>query len=1339
MLRTPHSPSLPPATAIISLVFTVLLAGFLLAPTQPSVRAEGSRDLINNAGNRAYLEYHATAQTAGIPRQTQFLVYAENGETINLGSSAMSIGAGNIEVVSPDGTIDTTCEAQRIAAGGVLGEYGVINTRAEEVAGPLPNAAGYTPCIFAVTAATEGIWTVRFTSPNPTDNVNNNPPVRLTTANWTQPATTYWIVAWDITVRNGAAAIDGRTFTTYLAMNMGANNVRLRANVYILTIDGYIYRVDMNGLDPFGFIFFANTEGFTNSFGQSAYRSIQFQGGNTNPTLPAAYGLHSPAAEDAPATNDITHLIFFDVPDPNLPEQAPFYDEVNNVVANTWLRLLTPTTPLSISNFAFTGIEGTPGRMGTAPLGGNFTFDATKVGGVSIQIDVNADGDFIDPVDRTFTVPVVNGTNQVYWDGLDGTGAPVSPGAIAFAAQIIDHYGEVHFPFFDAEQNIDGISIQRIRDAGTTLSGSLDPYLVYYNDTYNYSATTAYDFTICGTGETPAPPASALVAGCNGTPPTPRSALAGVNSEVALPGDTTGAHNWASSFGDRRGIDTWVFYPANPVDLALGIQVREADLAIVKSHIPATPIPGGPITYSLVVTNNGPSDAQGLRVRDIIPSSISNVTWSCAISTPGTGACGAANGSGNVIDTTLDLNNGAVAVYTVQGTLSASASGTIVNTAEVVRPPDLSDPNPNNNRSTDTLTVGPAADLELNKTFAAPIPSAIGDPLTFQITLRNRGPNTANNVTVTDQLPPEVTFISSTASRGSYNPATGIWTVGSIAKDEVLTLLINTTLNAVAVTNVAQVSGSDVPDPDSTPGNNNPNEDDQGSSSLPIPVADVRLSKVVNSPVVNLGSNAIFTIVLTNDGPETATGVEVTDRLPIGLSFVNATVSQGSYDPISGLWQVGTVLNGASASLTLEVKVEGVGPFTNTAEVSDMDQFDIDSTPNNGNPGEDDQASATVGAALADLALSKTVNTGSPLIGEVINYTVTLRNDGPSDTTGVAVSEQVPVNLQYISHVASAGTSYDPVSGIWTVGALANGGTATLTMVGSVLASPITNLAQVSASNLPDPDSTPGNGNPNEDDQASLTIPSEVDLALTKQLINPPNPPRLGDQVTFAVQVTNQYSTTATGVQVTDRLPSGLEYLSSSASQGSYDPISGVWNIGTVPPGASVDLIVVTRLVATGNLRNVAEISRCDQRDIDSIPNSGAPEADDLEAVTLAVLPAAITLLGFDAAYTEGGAVALSWTTGIELNTAGFVLYRSADGTRASALRITPAAIVAQGSAAGGASYRFIDLTVRAGERYSYWLREVEAGGVSSEYGPVSPQPRLNAGSQRVYLPMTLK
>jgi uncharacterized repeat protein (TIGR01451 family) len=1348
MPRKPRSLSLHVVLHAIRACIVLLLAGLFLVPGEPPALAEGSANLINNTGNRAYLEAHATATTAGVRRDNEFLVYAKAGETLALGSSAMNIGVGDIEVVSPDGSVNTTCKAIQATIVGAPVDYGRIDSRAEEVAGPLPAGGGYVPCTIDVVAATTGIWTVRFISPNPNDNINNNPLVRTTVAEWAgagQPATVYWIIAWDISVRTTAtnAVIPGRAFTTYLPLNLGSNGARLRATVNILTIDGYVYRVNMNGLDPFGFIFFANSEGFTDASGKSIYRSVQFQGPNTNPILPAAYRLHSPANEDALAPNDITHLIFFDYPAADLPETAPFFDEDTNAVANTWLFKAVVTAPPSINNFLFTGIEGTAGQMGTSPFGGNFSFDSTRPGGVSIQIDVNGNNVFNDAVDRTLTVAVETGQNEFYWDGLDGQGNPVTPGTIPFAAKVIGQYGEVHFPFFDAERNLDGISIQRLRDAGNANPAevNVDPYLVYYNDSYNYNGSNVYDFSLCAETDTPTPPIPAAPVTqqpyCFGQPPAPRQALAGANSEVAG-ADTVGAHLWGDgggSFGDRRGIDTWVFYPSNPVNLATGITVREADLSITKSHSPATFLPGGNITYLVVVTNNGPSPIVGGTVRDTIPSQISNVTWDCAI-TAGGGSCGSPNGSGNVISTTVDLDNGGVATYTIQGTLIASASGSVLNTACIDRPADVNDPNPNNNCANDNAPIEPVADLELNKALAAPLPARIGDPVTFVINLRNRGPADADNVTVLDDLPNEVTYVSSSASRGTYDPNTNTWTVGAIAVGEVLTLNVNAILNAPAFENVAQIGSSNRPDPDSTPGNNNPGEDDQSRTGLPIPQADVSLTKVVDRSVVNVGENATFTIVVRNDGPDTATGVEVTDRLPSGLAYVSAVPSQGTYNQITGLWDVGSLNNQATASLAVTAQILGAGTYTNTAEVSAMDQFDIDSTPNNGRAGEDDIASAVVQAALADLALNKSVNNFNPLIGEIITYTITMRNDGPSNTTGVAVREQTPAGLEYISHTVTQGT-YDPATGIWLIGAVNNGAGATLTLTVRVAsATQLTNVAQISASDLPDPDSTPGNNNPNEDDIGRVTIPTTpVDLALTKVIIGNP-PTAIGGNVTFGVQVVNQGGTTATGVQVTDRLPAGLQYVSHTVSQGSYDPVSGRWDIGTLIGGATADLTVVAQVISTGTIVNIAEISRCDQPDVDSTPNNNLPAEDDIGRQPLTIVPTAITLVSFDATSSANGVVTVNWATGTERNTAGFILYRSTNGVRAEALRITPAMIAATGSASSGASYSFVDRTVTAGVSYNYWLREVEVGGGSTEYGPVSSKPSLSAGSNKVYLPM---
>ena len=101
-----------------------------------------------------------------------------------------------------------------------------------------------------------------------------------------------------------------------------------------------------------------------------------------------------------------------------------------------------------------------------------------------------------------------------------------------------------------------------------------------------------------------------------------------------------------------------------------------------------------------------------------------------------------------------------------------------------------------------------------------------------------------------------------------------------------------------------------------------------------------------------------FTVTANNAGPDAATGVQVTDVLPAGLTFVSATPSQGTYTPATGLWDVGAIAAGASATLTVAATVVSPDAQTNTASVADADQFDP-TTANN-------TASATVTPQQAD-------------------------------------------------------------------------------------------------------------------------------------------------------------------------------------------------------------------------------------------------------------------------------------------------------------------------------------------------------------------------------------
>jgi hypothetical protein len=115
------------------------------------------------------------------------------------------------------------------------------------------------------------------------------------------------------------------------------------------------------------------------------------------------------------------------------------------------------------------------------------------------------------------------------------------------------------------------------------------------------------------------------------------------------------------------------------------------------------------------------------------------------------------------------------------------------------------------------------------------------------------------------------------------------------------------------------------------------------------------------------------------------------------------------------------------------------------------------------------------------------------------------------------------------------------------------------------------------------------------------------------------------------------------------------------------------------------------------------------------------------------LVPTAITLTSFTAT-RAGEVVDLRWTTSAEVNTWGFHLYRSADGTRANAARITPELVLGKGRGQG-ATYDWIDAGAAPGVAYSYWLQEVELGGATSEYGPVTVAGTPATSRDKVFLP----
>jgi len=617
---------------------------------------------------------------------------------------------------------------------------------------------------------------------------------------------------------------------------------------------------------------------------------------------------------------------------------------------------------------------------------------------------------------------------------------------------------------------------------------------------------------------------------------------------------------------------------------------QEADLVVSKTVNDSTPNVGDTVTFTVTLDNLGPSAAQNVAVNDLLPTGLGYVSHTASAGTyvPGTG-----------IWTVGSAAAGSTSTLTVVATVLTPASGpALPQTNAATATSTTPDPNPDNN--TDTSTVTPLqADLAVYKVVSDSAPN-VGDTIVFAIGVANYGPDTATNVVVNDLLPAGVTYVSHSiqdAPVGStYVPGTGVWTIGTVTTNDFPILQVVATVNAPAsgippaVTNTATVNGHEY-DPD-------PSNNTDTATETPQ-YADLAVDKVVSDARPNVGDTITFTITLTNLGRDTATSVTVLDQLPAGLQFVSATANEGTYDPGTGIWTVGTVDTLFARTLQIDAlvlpPVSGVPqPSTNTASVNSSDQYDPDPSNNTDSVTETPQ--------YADLAVEKVVSNPRPNVGGQVTFTVTVTNLGVDAATGVTIADLLPSGLTFVSASPSAGTNYTPATGVWQIGTLAAGGVKTLDIVVAVPGpGSFTNVAAVSTSDQFDPD-------PDNDTDRSTISTREADLAVTKSVSDPT--PNVGDTITFTVTVSNLGPDSANNVEITDYFPqAGLQLLSAVPSQGTFTAGTGVWVVGTVNVGqpAAQTLVITARVLApTVNTipparTNVATVTRADEYD----PNPG--------------------------------------------------------------------------------------------------------------------------------------
>ncbi len=585
---------------------------------------------------------------------------------------------------------------------------------------------------------------------------------------------------------------------------------------------------------------------------------------------------------------------------------------------------------------------------------------------------------------------------------------------------------------------------------------------------------------------------------------------------------------------------------------ASALLAQEADLAVEKLGPPEA-LAGSDVPYSVTVTNVGPDDAINVSVSDPVPPGMSYVS-----ATQDTGPAFTCDSTVNC--TIASLPAGATATFTFVFHIDSGTG--FLNTVTVSS--QTPDPNDENNSSVAFTTVAvPQGDLFVQKSVTPPGTPPDAD-VTFVITLGNAGPDAAENVTLTDNLPAPLTFVSFTQTSGpAMSCGMSTCTVASFPADA------TATFELVGHVPAGTPSGTEIQNTAFVESDNDPlEENNSATTTVTVSSADVRVVKT-GPPTADAGSTIAYQVTVTNDGPDAALNVVVTD--PQICEAVNCLL--------------GTIGPGGSVILNANVTIPpDATSWSNTATVT-TDSFDPDNSDNSSTVN-------TIVTQSADLSVVKTAP-ADVVASTDLTYTITVANDGPSDASNVVLTDTLPPGTTFVS--SSCGTN--PCA----IGTLEADDSVVVTIVVNVAANatgPLENTATVTSTT-----SDPVAGNNTSTAETTVT-PAPADLSITKT--SDPATATVGSNVEYTIVVTNNGPGAATDVVVTDVLPAGTTLVSASA--GCSGTTTVTCTVGTLAAGASATIeLVVTMPSTPGPVSNTASV---DSSSTDPTPGNDASTAE---------------------------------------------------------------------------------------------------------------------------------
>ena len=591
---------------------------------------------------------------------------------------------------------------------------------------------------------------------------------------------------------------------------------------------------------------------------------------------------------------------------------------------------------------------------------------------------------------------------------------------------------------------------------------------------------------------------------------------------------------------------------------------KSCDLAIEKSINVSKANYGDVVSWKLVISNNGPDNATGVKITDSLPegfvymdSRLPRGTYSNGIISVG------------------KLAVGEKLTYEIIGKFIKT--GKRINVASIKG--NQYDYDLSNNKDNASVYIYPASDLEVKKTVNVSNPN-YNELVKWTVVVKNNGPDEAVNVVVSDVLPESLIWVSDDAD-GKYDHVAGKWNISKLTAGVSVQLNIISRVNATGfIQNNVSVNGDNF---DYNLSNNNDSSHVNVSKT-----ADVSVTKFVNSSKPNYGDIIKWTVIARNDGPDKATSVSVDDILPEGLIFIDANASKGIYD--NGIWAVCCLEKGEEQTLQIICKVNKTGKITNFATIT---AEEVDLNPSNNNANKSIKVPSTV-----DLIVTKQVSDNTPYFGDDITWMISIKNDGPDSATNIVLYDLLDEGLIFKEYSSSIGT-FD--NDKWTISKLKNGNTAylnitcTVKKLGEIINEAYANCSQVDRNKS------------NNNDSETITVSPVTDLAVYK-IVDNPNP-NYGDVVKWIVMVANNGPNDATGVNVKEIMPSGVEILESS----DYIDMDGNWFVGNLLSEEVKELDITCKVISTGKFENTVIVSG----------NEHDPYLDNNEAVAYIDVPPA--------------------------------------------------------------------------------------------------------------------